>query len=259
MVKRLKREGDEFRSVVDQCISICAQHGVTIQFPWEVPKVLAELLDGKVPLAAQVPQGNSAEESRRRLADFSRSAHPSPSSRSVPSPASAQSAPVSPPPVANSSGGPVSMDQTQQIWDNLVDGLDVEHPAPQPQVAPPADQPSPAPKAPQSAPPMSMEEMQKIAESRQAAMLARVQQQGVRYKGSPGPLQGQNVEVDDSVDLTPAENVSDGEYQSPYATGGNPKHPSGLTREEMAQKILEATGKMPSAPTANPVPKPPGF
>lgn len=246
MMKRMKRESDEFRVVVDQCLMILNQNGITVQFPWEVPEVLKELVSGRVPLAAQ--QGGSSsstDEVRHRLAGGTSSS----TQPSAPSPAVQ----------------PASVEDMGAVWESLgapsSDGLASAQPV-HPQVS---NDPAPSP---QQAPPMPMDEMQRLVEQRQARMMQRLESQGVQYKGPGGPSEGKRLTPHESVSA-PQPSVSsetsatpDGEYRSPYGAHRNEeqrRNANGMTREEMVAAIAKATGKAPEPPPASPVQKPPGF
>lgn len=268
IAKRLKRESDEFKGVVDQCIHLLGLHGYPIQFPWEVPLALEQLISN----AGLTPQGMMNAPTGSREASFDRlagamaagpQAQPPPGQQLAPQAAQpayqlmgapqAASAPVAPPEVANVDPWAAAAEAASVTMETGHGG----HRAP-PQGQGSADGG------------LSPEQVQAMFEAKQAAMFERLAQSGVKYGGAQGPAAGKKLIPHPSVKVPtgapPAPpRAAGGEegHQSPYAVpggGDGPRNPkNGMTREQMVEAIANATGKVPGAPAANPNAKPAGF
>jgi len=259
VAKRLKMQSDEYQAVVDQCIHILSAHGYPVQFPWEVPHALQTMLSS-MGASSDVEVSPSAflgsrEDSLSRLAGAMEKG-PSASSAALSSGATSsptqedvsftldEDEPDSWESLAESSisffdDTPLAM-ETSSSGDSLG------------QLEEPAGQPTP--------------EMVARFEAKQAEMLQRVSQNGVQYgRGAKGPAAGAKLSPHPSVKMPDVSSgASDGdEYESPYVPSGGgdgPRNPkTGLTRQQMVERIAEATGKAPGAPGGNPNAKPRGF
>lgn len=293
-VKKARRQVNELQGVIDQAIMVLNENGFPIEFPWEIPHAIRDLAS-RTRAGGQDMSVQQAGASVQRLAQMTGQQVAPQAPQAAPAQAHQ---PASPP----AQSEPAPMMDWDDLGDELLADLDSSsssqtvaapsRPSPpqqasaqpvsaQPVSAQPSAGPQPAP------PPMSMEEMKRLVEQKQARMIDRVQTQGVQYGMGAGPAEGKKMAPHPSVKIPPtsphhpqqevspppvqeqqpqadgrgASDAGDGEYVSPYGGGSNGERvaKNGMTREEMVRAIEQATGKAPGAPGSNPVPKPPGM
>lgn len=260
----MKREGEEYKSVVDACMMLCGQHGITVNLPWELTQVLEKLLQAKAAAQVNPAMAVNTQQQRvnnlRQLVQGNNPAQPTQQS----APMQAPPPPTSAPPIhgrsqsASSGWGPpqadpfAEMEQAEPVdpWANMshdVDALFREEKPVQQHVH------QTAPEEQQM--PLDQAEMMRRYKAGQDKMLNRVATEGVQYKNGGGPAQGKV--------LTPAEGVPAPSTPPPGPTpqrnNDGPRMKGGMTREEALDMIERASGHRPRAPEGNPVPKPPGF
>lgn len=258
-VKRMKRQGDEHKSVVEQCMFILTNAGYPIQFPWEVPHALTELINGSSGGASTAHSAvPSRQETLGRLAAGQISpAQPqqgSPRQVSRPvqqqppraiDPWASESEPVDP--FGGSDGDEWGDIDTSSLVDDGEGYYEADY-------------------EDDDGGELSPAEMMARYEQGQAGLMQRVAQNGVQYgRGAKGPSAGRRLVPHESVKVPKVQPEvhaapAQGEYQSPYgAAGDGPRAKNGMTRDQMVNAIERATGRAPGSPKGNPTAKPPGF
>lgn len=276
-LKRLKREGDESKQIVEQLMGLFMAHGVTVNFPYEIPNIVGQLLNGSgqgVPNHQQAIEGANASIDRLRQLTTGQPVQALPAAPAPPH----QAPPVAPAPAANPAAPKVDPWAAAATGSAApVAAAPVAPAAPvdpwgEAAAAPLAPAPAPAPTAP-AAPaegppadgaPMSEAEMMARFQAGQERMVNRIATEGVQYKhGAQGPASGQRI--------APAAGVQTGAAQpeasvpgaapipAPTGGGGGKRGMNGLTSEEARAIIARVTGQEVKPPGGNPVPKPPGM
>lgn len=255
IIKKMQRQGSEYKNVVDGCIFMLTQHGFTVSFPWEIPNILEQLLrerEGGAPDPAASQQG--AADAYNRLAAMSTG-----------QPAPAQPAPTQAPPTAPSYQAPPPAGPPQNPWAVAAgnNGAPAQ-PAPPPEPVDPwasaasssldellmDDAPAATPSG--NGMPLSEVEMRARVEAANARMVQRVETNGATYKHGAGPA------IPPTPGAQPSASSANGGAPPP-PTDDRPLKHGGLTRGAALDLIERATGRRPGTPEASPVIKPPGF
>ncbi len=269
LVKKMKREGQEYRTVVDNLIMLLGLNGITINFPWELTQAVEQLLQERNGMAPnpQQPQ-HEVGASFERLAQLTGATTPIQPMHAAPPPA--------PPPVH--AAAPVDP------WAAAAAGAAEDLTGPNGH-RPPAAQPGPT----QTEESPDQAQMKAKFEEGQARLMNRLETQGVRHSTGAGPGQGQRMGAHPSVKMpavpptaphsAPHDDFDgivsfgdDDTVEAPFQTtestsvhpnapvdDGSPRTAGGMSIEQARDLIGRATGKRPGAPGANPTVKPSGF
>jgi hypothetical protein len=275
MMKRMQRESGEYKSVVDACIFMASQHGITINFPWEVPNLLEALLQerrsGVVATGAAQVQAHDAHERLAQLTGHNGASQPAhPHAQPGPPPVP-PSAPQGSPWAAAAQGGPTAPElepppppvdpwaaAAEGAFDDIIEGaLGADQSPAAPAGAPTGDEAT-----------LSQEEMMARYQAGQDRMISRVETTGVQYKhGQGGPATGQRMVAHDNA-RPAAPPAAPGAHPPPPAgfvpaeprnDDGSPRMKGGMSRTQALDLIERSTGRRPSAPGGNPTQKPAGF
>lgn len=256
MIKRMKRQSEEYKQVVDACVLIAGQYGVVINLPYELPTILENLLRSQQqgsPADHQAAQAK-ASESYNRLAAMTHQpphqasppqAHHQAPVAPQPNPwdVAAEQAPMPPPPPVDPWASATSdaaiddvFEEDEPMFDAPDNGGSQNH---------------------------DIASMQAAFEAKQAQMLDRVSNTGIQYKNSPGPAAGTRPAPHSNAPQAPPQ--ASGHNQAPppgptssTAPGPAPAPPDnrrlkgGMTRGQALDMIERATGRRPGNPPANP-------
>lgn len=256
-LKRMKREGDESQSIVEQLMGLFMAHNITVNFPWEIPNIVGQMLaqgkQGGGPPSHQqaVIQANASLDRLKQLTgkppgtpvrqERTRAIQSTGEAYSDPWNDLDESAP--PPPV--DPWGAAAEESLEEFREEDVDPY-----AFHPDNDDGEDEDD-----------LNHDEMLRRFEAGQARMMNRVATNGVQYKhGANGPAAGQRIAPAPEV----AKNMSEQPIETPVSapspsTGGGKRGMNGLTTEEARQIISRATGREIKVPGGNPTAKPAGM
>lgn len=178
--KRYKRQMAEGQEAVDRILAVCNQHGVRVDFAWQLPDIFEQLITGNG--AELVANGGPLSPTSHRSPEDALRRLTGPAGQAVrdrvtvPSSMSAQSSGADP------------EDEFGDDADEVVGGLYEEFGGAEEEEDGPDD------------PPLSQEEMLATYENKLGSMFRRVAEEGVSYKHSAGPAAGTKIAPHRTVD-----------------------------------------------------------
>ena len=279
-LKRIKRQGDESKTIIENISGILMAHGIVVNFPWEIPEIIGELLANRSASPPNHLGQQQAVASTQGAIQRLRALTQVPSSP----------APQSPPAHHVAATAPASVQPISDPWGTAADDIGQAAPQSAPP-APPVDpwgdaadldfdfdsEPAAATQAyPEQATPvdpntgLTMEQMQAMVEAGQSRMMQRVETTGVQYKnGAQGPAAGKRIAPAPRIAAKAgttagaagappiAPQTAPAAMGIPPAKPGERRGKNGLTAAQARALISRATGREVKPPGANPNVKPP--
>lgn len=236
-LKKLKMQGDEAQQIVDQLLGLCMAHNISVQFPWELPNIVGQILashaTGSMSVPGQAQAVEVANESIERLRQLTHGGPP-------PSPRPQAARDPERDPWSTVTDEEPQRDPWEMAAEAALDGQDEDL----------EDEPS----TPEED---SYAQMVAQYEEGQARLLNRVATEGVKYKnGAQGPAAGKKIAPAPGV-LPASATESVPAVSSERAPNGEKRGMNGLTASEARELITRVTGKVIEPPKGNPFPKPP--